>query len=151
MFASFTGKRWASKKRREDAPSFGRVLVVMNEVPTFNLGVMAILNRLTLYCFNPPKDEILDFADANMPEVPKKHIRLLREIDCLPHLRLFRRMAAWEAIGGDAFVRRNVNQVCGVSQDVTTIASVLSDTPARERNNDCSQRTGRRYEPARKA
>jgi hypothetical protein len=66
----------------------GKVLVVMNEVPTFNLGVMAIMNRLTLYCFNPPKDELLDFADSNMPEVPKKYIRLLRDIDCLPHLPL---------------------------------------------------------------
>ncbi len=112
---------------------------------------MAILNRLTLYCFNPAKDEILDFADAEMPEVPKKYIRLLRDIDCLPHLRLFRRMAAWEAIGGDAFVRRNVNQVCGVPQDVTTIARVMSDTPDRERIKEFAKLTGRQYDAGRKA
>ena len=129
----------------------GKVLVVMNEVPTFNQGIMAILNRLTLYCFNPSKDEILDFADANMPEVQKAHIGLLREIDCLPHLRLFRRMASWEAIGGDAYVRRMVNQVCGVPQDVTTIARVLRETPDRERIKEFARRTGRQYDTGRKA
>ena len=129
----------------------GKVLVVMNEVPMFNMGIMAILNRLTLYNFNPPKDEILDFADANMPDVPKKYIHLLRGIDCLPHLRLFRRMADWEAIGGDAYVRKQVNQVCGVPQDVSIIANLLSETPIHERLEVFAKLTGRKPDAARKA
>lgn len=129
----------------------GKVFVVMNEVPTFNLGVMAILNRLTLYCFNPPKKEVLDFAAVNMPEVPREHINLLREIDCVPNLRPFHRMAEWDAIGGYKYVCRQVDQVCGVAPDVTNIVEIISECPERQRIKELATRTGRSYDTARKA
>ena len=142
--------RWLTQAVDESLRQFqcrSNVLVVLNDIPTNDADVAAILDRLDVVYFDPTKAEIIEKM-RTFDGVDQADVDLLAETPCLPSLRTLRHFQGWKKSELDEM--EELYSECGVPRDIQVMINLKLTFPKTEWRSRFANETGRSKEAAKK-